>query len=130
MAHGQDHAPQVGNEPDEPDHKAVPVEPDLHPLQVAADDHGGPDGMPEHEPQCDLTGERMGFQDIEPSLCQPVHGQSARYIECKSRPEGHYMPWLQDPGDPLGPDTGGIEYQCKGDQHGGKYHHRSADFNS
>ena len=56
LIHGKNHPAKVRDQPDQPDEQAVPVKPGPGSFAPLAHDEGGPEGMPEHEPESNLPG--------------------------------------------------------------------------
>jgi len=70
-------------------------------LASPSDDISCPDGMGEHEPECDLAGKGMWFENIERPCCHKVHAGRAKHVKGKAHPEGDDMPGFQQTGEPF-----------------------------
>src|SRR5512140_3573297 len=113
--HAQDHAPDVGHQPDAPDHQAVAMETVPQALIGAAHDRSGPRRMGQHEPERDLTGDGMEVCPVEAGAHQ-LHRARAGNIEAEADPERSDVPRQQVAPNMLRPHPHRIEDQRERDQ--------------
>ena len=118
IAHPKIHSSEIRHEPDQPYEKAVAVKSKAERFLLFADHDGGPDSVGEHQPEGELSGERMRFEYVERTRSHLMHRKSTRHVEDEACPECSHVPAAQIARQAFGPDAERIEQECKGDENG------------
>lgn len=114
----EDHRAEVGDQPDQPDEHAEPVEGRERALVVPAQHHEGPGRVDDHQHDRDEPGDAV---DVRGHAAHEVehHARSDRVARQAEDEEGEVPP-PQPSADPLAPHADGVEDERGGDEGAGE----------